>query len=1049
MKKITEFSVKYPITVLMIILALILLGYISFKKLGVDLLPELNSPKIFIEISSGERPPEEMEKQFVEKIESLAIRQKNVAQVSSISRVGSAQITVEYTWNTDMDEAFLDLQKALTPISRNREIDELTITQHDPNSAPIMLLGFYHPEIDDMDELRKVAENYIRNELIRLEGIAEVEIYGGEEKEVVIETDNYLLEAYNLTPDDIANQISNLNKNISGGSIVEMGLKYIVKGVSVFQSLEDFKNLIVGYRTSETPELSQQENNSNKRVPIYLKDIATVEFRNKDPLSIVRINQNRCLGLAISKETRYNTVQAVNDVLKTIENLRKALPGYQLVIIQNQGEFINTAIDEVKETALIGIILAVIVLYLFLRRLATTTIISIAIPISIIATFNLMFFNGLTLNIMTLGGLALGAGMLVDNAIVVMENIFRQIEAGKDIRSASIIGTAQVGGAITAATLTTIVVFLPIVYIHGAAGELFKDQAWTVAFSLLSSLFVAIMVIPMLSSRFLKKSQKLEQPKSLQFAWYGSLLNKILDKRWWFIGGALVLVITAYLLLPVVGSEFMPETELNQFSLELRLPEGTELYRTEQTVENIERMIKDVLGDNLETIYSRIGPATSSLEDENTIFEDQNTANMKIILKKNHSLSSEYIMATIGQILSDIPDLESEFLQDQSVLQTTLGTEAAPIIIEVKGEDLGIIEDLTNQVRDKIQTIPDLYNIETGFEEGRPEIEIHIDRLKAGIYNVNISNIISQLQDQLMGKNAGEWDVSGELRDITIRLPETSVSQLEDILLTSGNQKFRLGEVANIKESIAPKEIIRHNQSRIGKITAHIKGDRPFDHVVKSIQSKIADVHFPPDYSVQITGEEQMRQEAFHNLKFALILSIILVYMVLASQFESLLHPFTILLTIPLAVVGSVFTFFILGKALNIMAYIGIIMLVGIAVNDSIILVDAINQLKREGKSLREAIVQAGQRRIRPIIMTSLTTILALLPLTFGFGESAALRSPMALAVIGGLVTSTLLTLVVIPNVYWVMEQFKNKLLAVFKINVEEIDEIENVATNK
>jgi len=1025
MKKITQFSVDYPITILMLIMAVLLLGYISFSKLGIDLFPDLNNPRIFVELKSGERPPEEIEKQFVDGIESLAIRQKKVVQVSSISRVGSAQITIEYTWDADMDEAFLDIQKTLTSFSQNSEIDELTITQHDPNATPVILIGLSHPEINDMDELRKVAENYIRNELIRLEGIAEVELSGQEEKEVVIKTDNYILEAHGITPDVITNQIRNYNRNASGGSIVEMGLQYIIKGVGVFQSLEDIGNIIVTTKqpAAETTEL--QNTGYTEKVPVYLRDVATIAFRNKEPDNIVRIDRKRCIGLSIYKETKFNTVTAVKDLLKALQEIQKALPGYEFTIIQNQGEFINTAINEVKQTAMIGILLAVIVLFVFLRRIGATAIISIAIPISVVATFNLMYFNGLTLNIMTLGGLALGAGMLVDNAIVVMENISRNLESGLSIKEAAVNGTSQVAGAITASTVTTIVVFLPIVYLHGAAGELFKDQAWTVAFSLLSSLIVAILVIPMLSTRFLSKTTLQTRSRSIQFRGYTSFLSRILDKKGWVISGAVVLVITAILLLPVVGSEFVPKTDSGEFSIELKLPEGTELHRTEQVVDNVETIVQTILGDGLRTIYSQIGPSTGMSGDEDDIFKDENNGVLKVILHHDHRRSINDIIASLDAALSDIPDLEVQFIQEQTALQASLGTEEAPIVVEVKGEELDQIEELTEEVKLRMMDMQDLFNIETSFEEGMPEIEVVIDRLRAGLRNISVNNISAQIQDRLIGKDSGQWEHEGELKDITIRLPDVGLSEFQDLTLQYGNEIIRLDEIAQINMVRAPKEIHRRNQTRIGKITSHFKRGRPFDHVVRQIQQEIDQINFPPDYSARITGEEQKRKESFQNLTFALLLSVVLVYMVLASQFESLVHPFTILLTIPLAVVGAIFIFFILGRSLNIMAYIGIIMLVGIAVNDSIILVDAINQLKREGSPRRDAIIRAGQRRIRPIIMTSLTTILALLPLTFGFGEGAALRSPMALAVIGGLITSTILTLVVIPCVYLILDQVR------------------------
>ena len=590
-------------------------------------------------------------------------------------------------------------------------------------------------------------------------------------------------------------------------------------------------------------------------------------------------------------------------------------------------------------------------------------------------------------------------------------------------------GTAQVGGAITASTITTIVVFLPIVYVHGAAGELFKDQAWTVAFSLLSSLAVAVLVIPMLSSRFLKEVPTRRQSRALHFRGYARLLSGVLDARWIIIAGAVVLVGAAALLLPRIGSEFMPKTDRGEFSIDLRLPEGTELARTEQTIDNVEHIVRGILGDGLEMMYSRIGPSVGMSSDEQAILEDENTATLKVLLRQDHGNSAAArVMASLSAALSEIPDLEVQFVQEQSALQSILGTETAPLVVEVKGEELDPLEALTDQIKHRMGALDDVFNIETSFEEGAPEIEVLIDRLRMGLYDLGVSAVSSQLRDQLTGKEADQWEREGEMQDITVRLPKVGMSQLEDMVLTSGDQKIRLHEIADLRMSHAPKEIHRRNQTRIGKVAAHVRKGKPFDHVVHQVKQEIDQIEFPPDYRVEITGEEQKRREAFQSLKFALILSVILVYMVMAAQFESLVHPFTILLTIPLAGVGAILLFFLLGASLNVMAYIGLIMLAGIAVNDSIILVDAINQLKREGCARREAILEAGQRRIRPIVMTSLTTILALLPLTFGFGEGAALRAPMALAVIGGLVTSTLLTLIVIPCVYSVLDQLRERI---------------------
>jgi len=1027
MKKITQFSVNYPVTVSMMVLAIILLGYISFGKLSVDLFPEMNAPRIFVEMNAGERPPEEIEKQYIESIESQAIRQKGVTQVSSICMVGSARVTVEYSWGTDMDEAFLDLQKAMTTYSQMSDLDEFTITQHDPNASPVMMIGMSHPDIKDMDELRKVGENYIRNELIRLEGIAEVSLTGTEEKEVLIETEPYLLEAYGLSADAVVQQIQAMNRNVSGGSVVEMGKKYIIKGASLLDNIDALKNIIVSYKAATPDPASGQPASVSDKVPVYLKDIAKVSFVNKDPQNIVRINGKRCVGLSIYKETGFNTVTAVEDLNEALETIKKALPGYEFITVQNQGQFIQKSIDEVQETALIGIVIAVIILFVFLRRIKATLIISLAIPISIIATFNLMYFNGLSLNIMTLGGLALGAGMLVDNAIVVMENIFRNMEQGMSVKEAAINGTSEVAGAITASTLTTIVVFLPIVYLHGASGALFKDQAWTVAFSLIASLFVAILVIPMLFNYFYKNKKSTQvEIKSVRIGWYGNLLSKIIEKRVLVIILATVLLAGTVAILPLVGSEYLPKSGTGEFSIDIKLKEGTQLERTASTVEAIEYIVRETLNENIDFLFSQIGP-TDGGNNEKSVFQNENTATIKVCLVKDAINQSETMIASLSSLLEGIPDAEIQIIRDETALQSTMGTDEAPLLIEVKGKELAVLDEISRNLKNMLSEIPELINLETSIEEGAPEIDVVIDRQNAAMHNLTVDNISGQLKDLLMGKDAGKFEKSGEMNDITLRMPELSLYDFNNIVLRSGANYVPLYEVAHITESVSPKQLHRRNQNRISKISADIDRNISFDQVIEKVNAMIGSVDFPQGYEVQVIGEEQKRQEAMSNLGFALVLSIVLVYMVMASQFESVIHPFTILLTIPLAGVGAVWAFFLLGKPLNIMAFIGIIMLAGIAVNDSIILVDAINKFKAKGKSLKDAIINAGENRIRPIIMTSITTILALLPLTIGFGDSAALRSPMAIAVIGGLITSTILTLVVIPCVYYVFESAKDR----------------------
>ncbi len=1033
MNSIARFAVKYPVTVLMLVLGIVLLGFISFGKLGTDLFPDLNNPKIYIELKAGEKPPEEIEKNYVDQIESLAMRQSDVVQVSSVSQVGTATITVEYDWNKDMDEAFLDLQKELNTFSQNSDIDDFTISQYDPNASPVMIVGLKNPAITNMDELRKIAENYIRNELVRIEGIADIKLTGIEESEVVIETDKYILESFGLTSDAIAAQINNYNRNVSGGSIVDMGLKYVVKGVSVLKDIDDLQNIVVGFKsvaaTGTTATQGSSAGTVSGRVPVYLRDIATIKFANKDPQNIVTINGERCIGLSIYKEPKFNTVDAVKSLEAAITDLEKALPGYEFIRVQDQGAYINSAIGEVKNTLIVGILLAVFILYIFLRRIGTTLVISVAIPVSIIATFNLMYFNHLTLNIMTLGGLALGAGMLVDNAIVVLENITRLREEGLPLKEAVVQGTGEVGGAIAASTITTIVVFLPIVYLHGASGEMFKDQAWTVAFALISSLVVAMLVIPMLvSTLFTDKKKKVDTNPSLTFKWYPGFLEKTVQNRKLVIILSLVLMVACGFIIPRLGSEFMPKSESAEFTVDIKLPEGTNLLRTESTAVKSENIIRELLKDKVKMIYCQAGADNNSSLSQTNAAKGENTASMKVILTEDYASRTEEAISLIGNYLKTIPEMEVSFTREETALQSSLGTTEAPFSLEISGDEYSELERIVNKSKAILAENPDLYNITTSLDEGSPEVEVAIDRFKTSYYNVTVESIINQIKSYLSGSAAGSFEKEGEMKDITIKLGDLSLHQLNDLLITAGSVKVPLSELAEVKTIVSPREITRRNQARTCYIYANVNAKSAFDKVIKSSENSLKEVALPVDYKMTFTGEELKRKESMSNLSFALILSLVLVFMVLAAQFESIIQPFVIMLTIPLAGVGTVLTFFFLGKTMNMMAYIGIIMLGGIAVNNAILLIDRINQLRETGLNKMEAIVLAGSQRIRPILMTSLTTILALLPLTIGIGDSASLRAPMALAVIGGMVSSTLLTLVVIPCVYWVFDSISKRL---------------------
>ena len=1029
MNSITKFAVKYPVSVLMLTLAVCLLGTISYNKLGTDLFPDLKNPALYVEVKSGQRPPEEVEKLITTNVESTAARQEGVKSVYSVTKVGYTKVTVEYGWDQDMDAAFLDLQRSVSSLSQDETIEEVNVTRYDANATPIMTIALTHNEVKDMNELRKIAENYMRNELVRVDGIADIQLNGQEQAIVEISTNPYMLEAFGLTADGIASQITAINQNVSGGTITDGDIQYTVKGVNLITSLQDIENIIVAFKENSSGGSSSSSEStssaSKTKAPVYLKDVATVSIRNKDPENLARYNGERCLGISIYKENKYNTVNAVENLLAKIDEFRKSLPGYDFHIISNQGEFIGSSINEVKDSALMGIILAVIILYIFLRRVNMTLIVSLSIPISIIATFNLMYFNGLSINIMTLGGLALGAGMLVDNAIVVMENIFRNMDENNlPPAEAAVRGTSEVAGAITASTLTTIVVFLPIVYLQGAAGELFKEQAWTVSFSLLSSLFVSILFIPMLASKFMRKKDNISS-HAITIKGFGNFVGKVLKRKYLVIGVATILMIVSYLMLPLIGMEFMPKTESKEFSILVTMEPGTRLKSTDNAVGTIEDAIRTLGQDDIEWQYTLVGP--SNLESQSGgKLESENQSQIKVKIKKDSKLDADYFITNINENYPLPEGVEISYEKGESALQSILGTEGAPLVIEVKGEELELLDELCTEIKEKIIGIPGIYDIKSSLEKGAPEVNIKIDRLKSGIYGIDVATVSNQVSEKLAGKDAGTFETQGETIDINIKVPEVTLSEIYDMEIVQGEKKYRLGEIADIEITSAPKEINRVNQSRTGIVTAMLEKQYSLNHVTPAIKAKLSEVEFPAKYSAKITGEEEMRQESFSGLGFALFLSILLVYMVMAAQFESLRHPFTILLTIPLAGVGCILAFLLTGQTLNMMAFIGIIMLAGIAVNSSIILVDAINRLKEEGHPLEEAIQMAAQHRVRPIIMTSATTILALLPMCFGFGEGASLRSPMALAVIGGLLTSTIMTLIVIPCVYYVIDRKKS-----------------------
>ncbi|KAA3619844.1 MAG: AcrB/AcrD/AcrF family protein [Calditrichaeota bacterium] len=1030
MFNLSKFSVKYPVTVAMIMLGICLLGLISLDRLGTDLLPAIYNPRIVIELRSGEKSPLEMEHKFGRQIEGELGTISRVVDVQTTCSLGRLIATVTFSWGTDMDFALLDVQKKVTRFESEPDVDDITIARYDPQQEPIAIYAVQSHGEHDLDELRRIAENVIKRNLERLDGVARVQTFGGIKREIQIKLDDYLLQAYGLTAGTIINKLKEANANASGGKLEQEGTSYLIKGIGEFASIEDVGATVVGYKSANQDSAGSLQTSrqfSNDKTPVFLSYVAEINYIPQERSDIVRLNGREAVGLYLYKEAQDNTVLVSQAIDETIAQMQSEMAGLQFTRINSQARFINSAIGEVKTTAILGIVLAVLVLFGFLRQFGVTVIVSLAIPLSILATFTLMYFQNLTLNVMTLGGLALGAGMLVDNAIVVIENIFRHKAKGESADEAAINGTNEVGVAIVASTLTTIIVFLPIVFVRGVAAELFREQAWVVAFSLLSSLLIAFLLIPVLASRLFKKQESVVfAARELRFPFYERLLQRALNNRGMVVVIAMILLGSAILLLPTIGSEFVPRSQENQVQIDLDLNPGTPLEHTSVVLASAESRVRQTLGSNFENIYSTVNVRTVQSLITDAAESGEHRASIIINLAKEaEKITPVEAIRLLRPVLS-LPDVATNFKIRETGFQQILGAGSAPIVVQVRGQELDGLRETSEQLEKALKDLNMLQSIETSFQVGRPEIKLKIDRLLAASFNLDVAQVTSVVRNRLAGEVATTFYNQGVQRDIRVLYDKSTLHELQNLTIKSPDgTELRLKDITHFEMGEGPKEIKRNNQSRVAYVTAQLKKGVHLSDAVSRVNNILQNIGLKPGYELRFGGEEAARQESFNQLQFALLLSIILVYMTLASLFESFLHPFTILLTLPLAGVGVVYAFFLVGEPFSVMAYIGIIMLAGIAANDSIVLVDYVNRLRIDGMKRKEALLLAGRNRLRPIVMTSATTILALLPLTIGLGEGARLRAPMAIAVIGGLVTSTILTLLIIPVVYDLIDRKK------------------------
>ena len=1015
-----EFSTRYPVTIAMATLAVVLLGWISLDGLGTDLLPDLQTPVVTIDLAAPGKSPVEIEESYTRRLERDVSTINGVKRVYSITRSGQAVVIAEFAWDADMDYGLLDVQKRVGRYAANEDVSQLDVTREDPLALAVMRIAITADENTELDALMGTVELLIKPKLEALDGVASAEVEGGAEKEVRVTLDPYLLEAFGLSSDAVINRIAQANSDVSGGTLRENQQSYLVKALGRLDDINDVREVIVGEKRGGGGVVS------GDRVPVRVRDVGTVDMEYQERETIVRLDGRECVGLAIYKEASSNTVAVVNTVLDAIDDIEADLSGMQFTTVENQARFVEDAIGEVETSAIHGAILAIFVLLVALRSWMVTLVIGLAIPISVLATFTLMYFEGLTLNIMTLGGLALGAGMLVDNAIVVIENIYRHLESGEDARTASSRGASEVGVAILASTLTTVAVFLPIVYLQGLAGKLFVDQAWTVAFSLLSSLVVAMTTIPMLTSRIFRRLNTTRHT-TIRSDKYYRFLNGVLNRK-------AIMLVVVLLILGGTGyiarelqTEFIPREDQGLFQIDLTLSEGSRVELSDQVALHAKEIVESVGGSDVAHVYALVGlnPALVSNGGEPT---GPNRATLSVALEPQRSRSVSELVRDLDPILSAMPDIEVKYKLHETALEGVMGGQEAPIQVEVSGENLDILARITKELQTRIEDLPSVYNVRTSFQGGQPEVDLAIRDEVASAFGLTTQTISRTLERQLSGEVAGELSKDQRTRDIRVKYRDVDLRELHTMQIEGADGAIlTLGDIAELNIVEGPREILRENQQRVGRITGYLTEGRILSEAIADVRATMQEMAVPSGYRIEIGGEERERAASFESLKFALLLSIVLVYMVMASLFESTLHPFTVMFSVPLAGVGVIFGFYLLGEPLSVMAYIGIIMLGGIAVNDAIVLVDRINQLRQAGLTLREAILQGGQDRLRPIMMTSATTILALLPMALGFGEGAKLRAPMAIAVIAGLVTSTLMTLLVIPTMYELIDRLRGK----------------------
>ncbi len=1038
--KLANFSVNRPVAIIMAVLAVLLIGVVSLSGLYVDLLPEMNFPIAIVMTSYTGSAPQEVENMISKPLEEVLGTVGNINNISSMSSMGSSIVITEFETGTDMDFASLEMREKIDMVRGYlpEGAGDPMVIQMDINMMPVLLLAVSGDR--PLDELKSIAEDTIKPRIERQEGVASVEVTGGLTREIQVIVEPEKLAAFGLSITNVVQALQAQNMNLSAGLATRGGQEMALRVIGEYSEVDQ-----IAASGITTPTGAQ----------IRLDDVARIEDGFKDTTGFNRSGEQAGILLSIQKQSGSNTVSVVQDARSVLEELGPRLPEDVVVsTVMDQAEYIEFAIQNIYRNLLLGALLAMLVLFVFLRNVRSTLVIALSMPISVVTTFILIYFGGLTLNMMTLGGLALGIGMMVDSSIVVLENIFRLREQGLDRMEAAKSGTGEVSNAITASVLTTIAVFFPIVYVEGIASELFSDLALTVSFSLLSSLLIALTLIPMLSSRLLKidridnnnnnnnhsrKETAGLKPGGLVYRmvrrtgkwlkafdeFYRILLGWCLNRRLVTVAIIAALFVGSLVLVPVIGAEFIPSMDQGMITVNIELPRGSRMEETDKVVRKVEEVFQRYEND-IDLVFSSIGGGgemmgTGGGSNQGTIYVD-----LAPLEERTHS-TQDVVEGVRSQVVS-IPG--AEITVSAADMGLSMGM-TAPVEVTLKGDDLQQLDELSARLAELVRDVPGTREVSTSLEEGQVEIRLMVNREKATVYGLSAAQIASAVRTAVEGQVATRYRTGSEEIDVRVRLSEEGskeVTEIENLLLASPlGFMVPLGEVAEIQEQQAPSTITRSNQVRVVSVTAQLDGSRDLATVIKDVESVIEQKFLlPPGYTLDFGGEFELMSDAFGDLLVALLMAIALVYMILAAQFESLLHPFVIMFSLPVTVIGVILALVITGSTFSVVTFIGIIMLAGIVVNNAIVLVDYINQLRQRGLERDEAILTAGPIRLRPILMTALTTILAMVPLAFGTGEGAEMQASMAIAVIGGLTVSTFLTLLFVPVIYSLFDDLRN-----------------------